>query len=84
MLINDVKKGMRVRLRNGWFGTMADNAKGNIRMVDVEGLYREIGSVYVHDIADVRVRHDLGYAWEVVQLSERQAKAAKLIKASGF
>ena len=24
--------------------------KGNTRMVDVDGLYREIGSVYSHDI----------------------------------
>ena len=50
MKTNDIKKGMVVELNNGWFGIMADNMKGNTRMVDVNGLYREIGSVYSHDI----------------------------------
>ena len=50
MKTNDIKKGMVVELRNGWYGIMADNMKGNTRMVDVDGLYREIGSVYSHDI----------------------------------
>ncbi len=50
MLTNELKKGDRIKLRNGWFGTVFDNAKGNTRMVEVEGLYTEIGSVYSHDI----------------------------------
>lgn len=77
MLANDIKKGMRVKLKNGWFGTMADNAKGNIRRVDVEGIEREIGSVYTHDIVGVKVSG----AWEPVTLSDRQAKQADSIKA---
>lgn len=81
MLVNDVKKGMRVHLANGWYGTMADNAKGNIRMVDVEGIERETGSVYSHDIKWVRVNGD---QWERVTLSERQMKAAQKIKAFEF
>jgi len=88
MLANDIKKGARVKLRNGWFGTMADNKKGNIRMVDVEGLYREIGSVYTHDIAFVRVdsnaRDTDGLGWEPVELSPVQQKHANFIKTSGF
>ena len=72
MLANDIKKGMRVLLANGWEGTMYDNAKGNIRMVDVEGTFREIGSVYIHDILWVKV----GDGWEYVRLSERQAMVA--------
>ena len=47
---NSIKKGMGVQLRNGWYGIMADNMRGNTRMVDVAGIYREIGSVYSHDI----------------------------------
>jgi hypothetical protein len=47
---NSIKKGMGVRMRNGWYGIMADNMKGNTRMVDVDGDYREMGSVYSHDI----------------------------------
>ena len=50
MKTNDIKKGMVVKLNNGWFGIMADNMKGNTRMVDVDGMYREMGSVYSHDI----------------------------------
>jgi hypothetical protein len=53
MRTNDIKKGARVKLRCGWYGTMADNMKGNTRMVDVEGFEREIGSVYSHDIVEV-------------------------------
>ena len=55
MKTNDIKKGMVVELNNGWFGIMADNMRGNTRMVDVDGMYREIGSVYSHDIV---------YAWD--------------------
>lgn len=55
MKTNDIKKGTRIQLFNGWYGTMMDNGKGNIRIVDVEGIYREVGSVYSHDIAGIVV-----------------------------
>lgn len=65
MRTNDLKKGDRVRLRNGWYATIYDNAKGNTRMAEVEGFYTEIGSVYSHDIeyfapkvgSPVRIEH---------------------------
>ena len=47
---NSIKKGMGVKLRNGWYGIMADDMRGNTRIVDVDGMYREMGSVYSHDI----------------------------------
>lgn len=51
---NEIKKGVRVALKNGMRGIMADNMRGNRRMVDVKGagvgLFDEIGSVYAHDI----------------------------------
>ena len=50
MVTNELKKGDRVLLANGWYATIADNAKGNIRVADVEGFFRETGSVYSHDI----------------------------------
>lgn len=50
MKTNDLKKGQRVLLRNGWYATIMDNKKGNTRMCTVEGDYEEIGSVYSHDI----------------------------------
>ena len=83
MLANNVKKGARVQLRNGWYGTMADNAKGNTRMVTVEGYFTETGSVYTHDIARVRV-NDNPEQWERVELSPAQAKRAAAIRAAGF
>jgi hypothetical protein len=42
MKTNEIKKGMRVKLRNGWYGTMMDNQRGTTRMVEVEGYYTEI------------------------------------------
>lgn len=53
MKTNDLKKGDRVQLRNGWFATIADNAKGNTRIATVEGFETETGSVYSHDIVKV-------------------------------
>ncbi len=50
MKTNDIKKGTRFRLANGWYATMADNMRGNSRLAEVEGIYTEIGSVYAHDI----------------------------------
>lgn len=50
MTTNELKKGTRIKLRNGWLATLFDNAKGNTRIADVEGYERETGSVYSHDI----------------------------------
>ena len=50
MKTNDLKKGDRVQLRNGWYATIADNKKGNTRLATVEGFVTETGSVYSHDI----------------------------------
>lgn len=47
---NELKKGDRVTLRCGWNATMEDNKKGNIRMATVEGIYTEMGSIYMHDV----------------------------------
>jgi hypothetical protein len=50
MKTNELKKGARVQLRNGWMATIADNARGNTRIAEVEGYFTETGSVYSHDI----------------------------------
>lgn len=52
MKTNDIKKGMRCKLRCGWEATMQDNMRGNIRLMLVEGIYTEMGSVYAHDIIE--------------------------------
>jgi hypothetical protein len=76
MLANDLKKGARVQLRNGWQADVYDNAKGSRRMCKVYGFVTEIGSVYTHDITHVQT----AAGWERVELSDRQAKeAAKIL-----
>ena len=50
MKTNDLKKGDRVILANGWYATIADNARGQTRIATVEGYETETGSVYSHDI----------------------------------
>jgi hypothetical protein len=55
MKTNDIKKGTRVKLRNGWEAVIKDNMKGVRRMAEVYGTYTEIGSVYSHDIVQVQV-----------------------------
>lgn len=73
---NDIKKGMRVQLRGtGWYGTMADNMKGNTRVVDVEGIFHEMGSVYAHDIARALVNGK----WEAVEYTPAQLKLRKMV-----
>jgi hypothetical protein len=68
MKTNDIKKGMRIRLRNGWYGTMEESRNGNVRMARVEGFYTESGSIYAHDIVAVRVDG----VWQDVELTQKQ------------
>ncbi len=70
MKTNDLKKGTRIVLRNGWQATIEDNRKGNIRMATVEGHYTETGSIYAHDIAGVLVDGK----WERPEYTPEQLK----------
>ena len=74
MTTNKIKKGTRFLLKNGWYATMADNRKGNIRMATVEGDYTETGSVYAHDIVSVLI----GDTWQPVTITGQQAKVRDL------
>jgi hypothetical protein len=47
---NDLKKGARVILNNGWVAELADNRRGSIRTCIVYGFYTETGSVYAWDM----------------------------------
>ena len=70
MKTNDLKKGTRIRLRNGFYATLMDSKKGNTRLADVEGIYREIGSVYSHDIVSAKsLAHD---GWLPVEYTPAQ------------
>ena len=72
MKTNDLKKGDRVRLKNGWYATIADNKKGNIRMATVEGYYTETGSIYAWDIESKVMYPGLS---EPIELTDAQLKS---------
>lgn len=74
MTTNEIKKGTRFQLRNGYEATMEDNRKGNIRMATVEGVCTEMGSVYAHDIVSVMI----GAGWQPVTTNDKQAKCRAL------
>jgi len=81
MKTNDIKKGMRIKLACGWYGTMFDNMKGNTRLVDVEGDFREIGSVYSHDIVAVKIDE----MWDFnIEYTPDQLKLKHSVEAMGW
>lgn len=80
MKTNDLKKGDRVNLRNGYGAIIEDNKKGNIRFAKVFGAYTELGSVYAWDIISV-LKDDKVVA---IELTESQIKARKLTTSLGF
>lgn len=72
---NDLKKGTPITLKNGWAAVIMDNKKGDTRLAEVDGYFKEIGSIYASDI-------DTAYVdgkWQKVV--RRLSKQAKLIKA---
>ena len=81
MLSNDMKKGMKVIMRGGWKGTIMNNRKGNLRMVEVQGFCTDTGDNYVWNIARVEVEPG---KWEDVELTDKQKKARSMVKAMGF
>ncbi len=56
MKTNELKKGTRILLRNGWEADLIDNKKGTIRDATVYGDYTESGSIYAHDIVAYEVK----------------------------
>ena len=77
MTTNEIKKGMKVKsgqLGSIVTGTMLDNKKGNIRLLNVKGsevgLFDEMGSVYSHEIMLVEVDGE----WKKVEHTESQLK----------
>lgn len=82
MKTNDIKKGDKI-IYNDQEGTMMDNQRGNIRLVEVPSVFggTEIGSVYAFDIT-----HSIGPSgqMEPVELTEKQIAARKTIRRLGF
>jgi hypothetical protein len=65
---NDLKKGTPITLRNGWAAIIMDNKKGDIRLAEVDGFAKEIGSIYAHDI-DMAFIND---EWVMVDYTKSQ------------
>lgn len=74
MRTNDIKKGTRILLSNGWYATMMDNKKGNIRTAEVEGYYTEIGSIYSFNIYQALVDNK----WVDIEYSQDQLKCKQM------
>ena len=74
MLTNNLKKGAKIILQNGWHATIADNMRGNIRLAEVQGLYTETGSIYAHNIkfAVIDGKNVL------IELTDNQKKSARI------
>ena len=82
MFTNELKKGEKIQLRNGWNATIEDNLKGNTRLCTVYGFCTEMGSVYSHDIV-------LFYKYEgngtiLIEHTPAQLKAKERCAAMGF
>lgn len=80
MKTNDLKKGTRIQLRNGWFATIEDNMKGNTRLCTVEGTCTEMGSVYSHDI----MQYLADSVWHLVEHTPAQVKLKQTVSRFGF
>lgn len=74
---NDIKKGTRILLNNGWQGTMLDNKKGLTRFAEVEGFCTEMGSVYSHDIRAAFINDE----WVRVEHTDKELKCKEMNEA---
>jgi hypothetical protein len=77
---NQIKKGTKLRLKNGWNATMMDNRRGSIRTMEVQGLHTEIGDNYVWEIKSAFIDGQ----WKTVQLTKNQQEQRDRIKGLGF
>ena len=74
MNANQLKRGDKIRLAGGIEGEIADNMRGVIRGVVVDGVNgREHGSTYIWDIVS-----------PVITLTPAQQKSYDVVKAAGF
>lgn len=79
--VNDLQKGSRVRLRNGWEADLLDKPKGeNIRKARVYGAFTETGSIYVDTIAEAFMNGE----WVEVVLDADQRAFSEMKKQFGL
>jgi len=58
MLTKEIKKGTKVKLRNGWEAKTLESARKTTCLCEVYGFVTECGSVYSHDIVAVLDEND--------------------------
>jgi len=80
LFTNNLKRGARVMLANGWEADIMDNMKGNTRLARVYGVYDEVGSVYSHDIIKTRI----GDEWFDIQHTPQQIKLKDQLSKMGM
>ena len=74
---NDLKKGTQIMLKNGWVAVIYDNKKGDTRLAEVDGIFKEIGSIYAHDIDQAFINNE----WVIVSHTKKQKDLNTLINA---
>lgn len=81
MKTNELKKGTKVRMRNGYEGFLMDNRKGNLRCVNMTKCpYPEIGDQYAHNIVAALVNGE----WVTIEHTPEQLKLKQKCESFGF
>ena len=80
LFTNNLKRGARILLSNGWEADIMDNMKGDTRLARVYGHYDEVGSVYSHDI----IKAQVGGSWYDVNHTPKQIKLKEQLSRMGF
>jgi hypothetical protein len=73
---DQLKKGARVRMRNGWEAIVVKECDGNTLIAKVFGAFTETGSVYAHNIVATMVDGK----WIDVEMTEEQARFYREVK----
>lgn len=72
MLTNNLHKGDRVILENGFEAKILDNRKGITRLCEVHGIHTEIGSVYSYNMTHYFDNET--EQWQQIELTDHQRR----------
>jgi hypothetical protein len=73
---DQLKKGVLIRLKNGWEAIVDEECQGNTLKAKVFGDFTEIGSIYAHDIVATKLNGD----WVEVVMTDDQARFYEEVK----
>jgi len=74
---NDIKKGTKLRLKNGWSATMMDNRRGSIRTMRVDGYVTDTGDQYIWKVSQALIDDE----WCKLVLTNAQIRQKNRIEA---